>query len=486
MAKGQIKIKIVDTDGDPMLTPLPDMQATGELTAQIVNHELVLSDFKQGKDAELSIELKSQNTKIVTTDFGRLFPDLPVYTAPTEAMVELGKNNGLMFDTNLDADDNPSGSKSWLTYFLQFVDHDVTLDRTVFVDSPIDITRLVNFRQPRLNLDSLFGGGVTVNSELYDNTGRLILSQGGRDHQRNLAGKAILVESRNDENLIIAQVHVAICRLYNRFIDLGYTIDQARNLTMLHYQDILLNDAMPKFIDSTILAKARANQIKLYTPKKGDPYMPVEFSVAAYRFGHSAVRRAYVMGANQLTKTQVFNPNFPTAQDLRGGRPIPLDLIIQWPNFVEVPGTDKPQPPVNISRKLDILLSSGLFFLPPDAAPTGPVELAQRNLVRGKSYGLPSGQAVANALGFTPLTNQQIGLTDPRFNNEAPLWFYILAEANIQTGGAKLGQVGSTIVADVLVGLLREDQESILNDGKIYSKAFEATFGNLVKFAGVA
>ncbi len=484
-----IKIKLQDKNGDSLIETTPELKIiNGDATLQQVNDLIEIRDYDGKKDLEIGVKLKSGLNKKDTPDFDRLFPNLPTYFAPTEAMVELGKNGGIMFDPNADADDNPSGSKSWITYFGQFVDHDVTLDRTPFVDAPIDIEQLINFREPKLNLDSMYGGGITTNPELFDLTGRFILTQNGRDHQRDMAGKAILVEGRNDENLIIAQVHVAMCRLHNKFRDLGYNFDDARKLVTYHYQDIVLNDFLPRIVEESILNKAIDNKIKLYDPKGKDKniFMPVEFSVAAYRFGHSAVRRAYVMSANQTVKTQVFNPNFPTAQDLRGGRPIPADLIIQWSNFVEVPGTINPQPPVNISRKLDILLSSGLFFLPPDVAPTGPVELAQRNLVRGKSYGLPSGQDVAVELGFVPLTNAQIGLTDPRFGTKSPLWFYILAEAKVQNNGIRLGSVGSTLVADVLVGLLREDKESILNKGKKYDPLFPPTFGNLVKFAGVA
>jgi len=66
------------------------------------------------------------------------------------------------------------------------------------------------------------------------------------------------------------------------------------------------------------------------------------------------------------------------------------------------------------------------------------------------------------------------------------LWYYMLAESNIQTGGAKLGKVASLIVADVIVGILREDKESILNKGKKYKSLINPKFGEFVKFAGVA
>ena len=79
--------------------------------------------------------------------------------------------------------------------------------------------------------------------------------------------------------------------------------------------------------------------------------------------------------------------------------------------------------------------------------------LAHRNLLRGRSMGLPSGQTVARAMGLTPLTDAEIvigkatvGDTFPTeagkpptngsivkfgrsFHNNAPLWVYVLAVA---------------------------------------------------------
>ena len=153
---------------------------------------------------------------------------------------------------------------------------------------------------------------------------------------------------------------------------------------------------------------------RYFDPKKAEKgYMPVEFSVAAYRFGHSHVRRAYniVQGG---PKVQVFNG---TANDLHGGRPITADHTIFWPNFLNVDGVTPTgangQPP-NISRKIDTLLSSGLFTLPiPGAEPGGPSILALRNLQRAREYGVPSGQAVAARLGLPVLSNAQIVAVHP-------------------------------------------------------------------------
>jgi hypothetical protein len=107
--------------------------------------------------------------------------------------------------------------------------------------------------------------------------------------------------------------------------------------------------------------------------------------------------------------------------------------------------------------------------------------LAVRNLLRGYLLRLPTGQAVACALqkrlagvreipilseadivkvALTP--GQVIALKQGGFTTRTPLWFYILAEAAHCAGGNRLGPVGSTIVAEVLVGLVRRSASSIL------------------------
>jgi hypothetical protein len=107
--------------------------------------------------------------------------------------------------------------------------------------------------------------------------------------------------------------------------------------------------------------------------------------------------------------------------------------------------------------------------------------------------GLPSGQQVAKAMRLTPLTNAQLGLTDPGWNGEAPLWHYILKEAEVLQNGWQLGSVGGRIVAEVLVGLLQRDRTSYLYLDPAWKPAPPIatttgafTFVDLLKFAGAA
>jgi hypothetical protein len=422
--------------------------------------------------------------------FGRLFPELPPYHAPTDAALDalttLGTTVGTtttpgpMLDDGAAAGNNPDGMRAFFTYFGQFLDHDMTLDTLPLPVDVVDPNTIVNARDQRLNLDSVYGSKRRKqNPALYEADGKRLKVGGpdGRDLPRNSDGSAILGDPRNDENQIIAQVHVAFLRAHNKLLEQGFKFKDARQLMEWRYQWIVVHEFLPEVLDPEVYADVfgadgrRSIRTRYYDPKRAAKAdMPVEFSVGAYRFGHSQVRAAY-----RLTEggpfIQVFNPD-PAVGDLRGGRPIVPARVIFWPNFLNVEGL---APAVNVSRRIDTLLSAGLFTLPiPGAEPGGSAILAKRNIQRARQYGLPSGQAVARRLGVDELTNEEIAIAiprlaalrdDPAYKGEAPLWLYILAEAEIVHSGAKLGPVGSRIVAEVIGGLLAADKSSYVRNG---------------------
>jgi hypothetical protein len=203
---------------------------------------------------------------------------------------------------------------------------------------------------------------------------------------------------------------------------------------------VVVLDFLPLTIGRGLVEAILRDGPEFYCPEEA-PFMPVEFSVAAYRFGHSQVRSIYKL--NDHVTAELF--------DLPSFSPKPPTLDIDWSNFFKIFTANPPQ----FSRKIDTNLASVLFDLPFFAgAPPERRSLAVLNLLRGKAFGLPSGQAVAKAMSAIPLTNAELELPA---GHDSPLWYYFLKEAEVQNGGERLGEVGGRIVGEVILGLLYAD-----------------------------
>ena len=171
---------------------------------------------------------------------------------------------------------------------------------------------------------------------------------------------------------------------------------------------------------------------------------------------------------------------------------MPPEKVVDWRTLFDI--DSDPQP----ARGIDPKLSPDLLDLPFVEKTRPPFErsLASRNLVRGRRLGLPSGQAVARAMDEDVLDNDEIGFDEALARHgkpadtEAPLWYYVLGEARAQTGGTRLGPVGSRIVAEVLVGLIESDPGSFLTVQPGWEPVLPAPYsdgefgmGDLIAFA---
>ena len=260
---------------------------------------------------------------------------------------ELADLAQVMFDPNLDADNNPSGLTSAFTYFGQFVDHDLTLDLSPSPTATVDPTTLLNNRAFSFDLDSVYGGGPDVSPQLYAADRKRFLVQtpnanGVNDLPRRPDGSAILVEGRNDENQIISQIHTAFLLFHNRMVDRFRTYEAAHVFTVMAYRWIVLHEFLPDIVgQDAIDAVPPVAADGFYQPgNAATPMTPVEFSVAAYRFGHSQVRRAYRLNGTATARTCRCSTSPTPATSLMGGRPLQAGRQISWGQFL----ADLPQP----------------------------------------------------------------------------------------------------------------------------------------------
>jgi hypothetical protein len=464
--------------------------------------------------------------------FGRMFRNLTPF-----AFDDPQNDPSALAETmTVDDDEDPAGNNSNIpagfTYLGQFIDHDITFDPNSKLQRENDPAALRNFRTPRYDLDSVYADGPSDNPFIYEADGiHLLIDRSNPDEPdlpRNLNGRALLGDPRNDENLIISQLHLAMLNFHNNVVDDPSLndfsgerrFDEARRIVRWHYQWIVIHDFLKRItgtpiidiVDSilkpdpyTVIVGNTAREIngllkanlKFYKWKT-QPYIPVEFSVAAYRFGHSMVRGDYSLNeatADEDDQLPIFSPTPDTEEDLHGFRPRPAERLIQWGRFFEISGTGlAPQP----SRKIDTLLAQGLRTLPENVAGDIIRSLAERNLRRGVALGLPSGQSVARAMGMPEdlilgVGDMGLGGDLEKYGDNTPLWYYILKEAEVKCRGNRLGPVGGRIVAEVLIGLLVGDPTSFLNvdpTWKPRAGKFGATtdglyrMAELLKFAG--
>ncbi len=447
----------------------------------------------------------------------------------------LGKLGNMMGDPGRDpnptsnnpADAGVSSIPAGFTYFGQFVDHDITFDVSSTLDADTDANTINNMRSPSLDLDNVYGRGPGLDPFLYvfptvgpstaiklqrgSNTN---VGPGGPSNNGLPTGMvaqtnwdvpritgtntAVIGDPRNDENLIIVQFQHAMIRFHNAVVDLllaasfaGDIFAEAKRIVTHHYQWAVVHD----FLERVCGVAAVTNAMATVSAAVGSPFrMPVEFAVAAYRFGHSMIRDRYWVNFNfpNATLGQVFEFN-------RNPRlPVFSNWVVDFNAFFD---TGVPVPIHNKARKIDSFIANGLESLPGFAGMMA--ILATRNLRRGLALGLPSGQGMASQFGIAPMTAAQLTSGLPAAEvavltssggvllTKTPLWYYVLREAAVLAGGNQLGPVGGRIVAETFVRILKRDASSYLNVAGGFTPILpSATPGNftvadLVTFAGV-
>ena len=467
-------------------------------------------------------------------------------------------------------DEENFGIPAGYTYLGQFIDHDISFDPASSLQRQNDPEALIDYRTPRLDLDNIYGRGPADQPYMFEDDGftfRLgepLTRNGKSSNARDLPridGRAIIGDKRNDENVIVSQLQGVFLQFHNAVAhkltkgrsaifdvnkDLPSDIFEAvQRIVQWHYQWVVLHDFLPRIVGEEMLYSVLPHlrdKSSIYDTKpelhffhwRNDPFMPIEFAAAAYRFGHSMVRSIYRLNTelgSHATRDQkdrgVAGRQFIFGargdESLNGFRKFPRIWAIDWRLFFEfgdktldAPTSSGPER-IQPAYKIDTSLVNPLAFLPEfsvekaggnfeedkDGSPeTKPHEIAMltlRNLLRGLRMGLPSGQTVARYMDIEPIPDDELmvgkatvdGLAENKsilhisptaektFKDNAPLWFYILAEAQQQWASEaekagddknaknsvpmRLGPVGGRIVTEVLVGLMLGDRFSFLS-----------------------
>jgi Animal haem peroxidase len=401
------------------------------------------------------------------------------------------------------------------TYLGQFIDHDLTFDRTaVELGDRVSPAELLQARSPSLDLDSLYGAGPgDPESERFYEADAVHLKMGktraiggipakdGFDLPRGEGSsaaekrQAIIPDPRNDENLAVAQTHLALIRFHNRVVDKlpasvppSQRFVRARRIVTKHYQWMIRTDYLPRICAPGVVSNVFASGRKAFevgAPATQVPTMPLEFSVAAFRLGHSMIREAYNWnkifddGSGTLDFLFVFSG---LSGDLGGGQRLPSNWIADFRRLYEFGDANRsdltvPAAKFNRAMRIDTRIAAALRTLP---GFTDEDNLAIRNLIRGRMVTLATGQQMATFLknkgvNLTRLTKARIRdgsngveldeLTQPQREallKDTPLWFYVLREAEFNAG--RLNGAGARIVAETFHRAMEGSQESIVND----------------------
>ena len=396
--------------------------------------------------------------------YRRLFPAVPSFDTTDEFLFSLGRTGGACdCGDELDTPESDASEAAGWPIFGQFVAHDITADRSA-PQHHSKLAELRNARVPELNLESLYGDGPTGHPFLYERNdpAMFLLGKGGSDVQRNAQGVAVIGDPRDDSHLLVSQLHLAFLKAHNAFVKLvrangvdgAMVFDEAVRQLRWTYQWIVVNEFLPTLVGRDVVEKILSE--KPHFPDFiREPFIPLEFADAAYRYGHSQIRHRYTLNNS--------GQSFALFPDLIGFQPVPPERRVDWTLFFDAAGGATAQR----AKKLDGKLVASLITLP--EAVTGHCDpddlrsLAVRDLMRGQGVGLPSGENLARHLGIAPLTSDEIGLSTNGASDGTPLWYYLLREADVRDNGDRLGPLGGLIVAEVLIGLLRADRSTFLS-----------------------
>lgn len=436
----------------------------------------------------------------------RMFPQLDPWRPPKwKGMKESEIDRAIQkyVNENMVREQDQSDSKTPVgySYLGQFINHDINFETLSSSES--------KNRSPLLNLDSVYSDNFTAQASSLSSDcetfiiGKGVEDQNGKRHEPDLPRRkynenasAKIADRRNDENIIISNIHLAFLLMHNKVLQFfrnknlpkSERFIKTKQIITWLYQYIVWHDFLPRIVNLEILKNVVADEQKRDRNLGRNKFSnPAEFYAAAFRFGHSMVLENYRVSQTLESEFGEAVPIFSrdlNERSLRGGRFLPRKFTLQWDWFLEFPTSSNGFP--QMANSIQPFLAKPLFNVPDKARF---LSLAFLDFKTVWQLGLPSGTDVAKALGVGPVDVSEM---------ENNLWVYILKEAQV-LGKGRLGPVGSTIVARVFSNLICGDSSSFLNQKEPWEPNMEEvfsshnpvvaggtwSFADLIKFAGM-
>lgn len=407
------------------------------------------------------------------------------------------------------------------SYLGQFIAHEVSNLGVLDADA-----RLTELRTGAIDLDSLFdapendaesgqiwAGGVGVGQT--DHSGG---QHKYEDLPRRKDGSPLIADARNDDNLLLAQLHLGLSKFHQIVFRkvAGRNPIEAKRVTRQHVHSIVLHDYLRRLIDPWTYADVLKNGRKvIYPGPLGDRaafIVPIEFSAACLRIGHSMVGEVYggwqpgidTLRQIENLKRSSRGERLSDEHRLDDGWQMPWDAML---GDSGERGTSR-----NAASAIDTLLANVLDDLPDSHvpksafAPSGKQikSLSALTLLRGMQYRIPGAQTVLShvngvleADGVQPirqLTDPEL-LAFPQFDDlpqpglrtriksdgwlhNTPLWLYCLAEARHQRSGCGMGPLASRIVMETIHAAIEASDDSIISEGRTVTFQVDPTLGN--------
>jgi hypothetical protein len=453
------------TDGNASLRELARTTRTELTLAEHSAPAQPHAGYVAARDHCLSLS-RAVDRPIGSARYGRMFLGLGPLGIDPRLLMRAGDTGGICDAAavlgTLGPDGDDAAEAAGWPFFGQLIAHDLTADRSPITTGGVDPGSLRNARAPQLNLEMIYADGPIGSPFQFDvgDPAKFLLGSEPGDVPRNHEGIALIGDPRNDSHRFALTLHVALLLAHNGIVDWrrddgvaeADVFDTARITLTWHYQWIIVHDFLPRLVGASLVEEVLAEGGRWFAPRSQHAFIPLEFADAAFRYGHGQIRHSYRLVDG--------GPAVPLFPDLVGFGPVLADRRPDLAQVFDMPG----KPPAQRAKRLDGTLAASLIGLPEQI--TGAVDtaayqsLAVRDLLRGDTTELPSGEAVAGLIGVAPLTGDEVGQAWP---HGTPLWFYVLKEAEHRGGGDRLGPVGGRIVTEVLLGLLRADPASYLS-----------------------